>query len=676
MPMPPDVRIAELLTHVSLRLRWQALARAATAGAAAALLPFVITRHWPLAVAVVGVVAGAYFWYTRRARQHPSALVEARLPECRNVLITASALLDRRLEAKPDVMAVVLDDAARRVANINPAALWPWLRPALGLGVVAALWVVAITMPLARIAALVPGTVAAATTLSVSHVEILVTPPAYSGRAPETFSNAERITALTGSRARVMITASASTVLVETESGRQPAAVAADGRFVAEVDITTDGYVAITPGSDDGRTGARRLIGVTALPDRAPEVRVLEPGKDLFLREATARLTVRLQAEDDLGLRSLRLAYTKVAGAGESFTFAEGEVPVTMTRTSDRQWNATGVLPLDTMSLDIGDMVVYRGVAMDGRPGAAPVESDAFIVEIVSDSQAMAEGFSIDEQQDKYALSQQMVIIKTERLIAKASSMSKEAVIDEAMGLAAEQRSVRAEIVFMMGGEFEDEEVEAAHETELIEGRAVNSGRADLSRATRAMSRAAAQLTETDLKTALATERAALADMQRALSRRRFILRTLTQRGQIDDTRRLQGRLVGMGRGERPVDAAAESGLVTAARAALQVVFTVSRASVLTASHASQLSAAAAGLLTTEGRGATIVDAASRLSTASEAIVAGTPDVARRALADAITRLTAMVSAEVTAAPLTDADPAMARLRGALADALRAGGGR
>jgi len=103
--------------------------------------------------------------------------------------------------------------------------------------------------------------------------------------------------------------------------------------------------------------------------------------------------------------------------------------------------------------------VVYRGLALDRRPGAAPVESDAFIVEIVSAGDAMAEGFSIDERQDKYALSQQMVIIKTERLIAKLPTLSKDALVEQALGIAAEQRSVRAEIVFMMGGEFEDEEV-------------------------------------------------------------------------------------------------------------------------------------------------------------------------------------------------------------------------
>jgi len=371
----------------------------------------------------------------------------------------------------------------------------------------------------------------------------------------------------------------------------------------------------------------------------------------------------------------VRLAFTKVAGAGESFTFTEGEAPVAITRVSDREWTAVGVLPLETMGLEVGDMVVYRGVALDGRPGATPVESDAFIVEIVSASDAMAEGFSIDDRQDKYALSQQMVIIKTERLLAKAGTLSKEALVEESLGIAAEQRSVRAEIVFMMGGEFEDEAVEAEHEHELSAGRLDNSGRADLGVATRAMSRAATQLVDGDLKTALATERAALVAMQRALSRRRFILRTLTQRGPIDDSRRLQGKLADLGRGAREVETPRVSPLATAARAALLAVSDVSRQPALGQSHASQVTAAAARLLAADGRGAQVVDVASRLSAAAEAILLGRPDAARLALADAATRLMAIASTEMTTAPGGGDDRATARLRGALADAIRAGGG-
>jgi len=676
MPTPSEVRVRTLLAQVPRRLRFQAAVRAVAIGAGLALVPFIVTRRPGVTVGVAALTAIAYWWATRSERAHITSQIEAKAPQCRNVLITAEALLDGRLAATPIVHAVVIDDAARQADAIAPAALWPWRRSLLALAGAVLSWMLVTLLPDARIADLVPGAVIASPAAVVELVEIVVTPPSYTTRAPETLRNPERISVLAGSRARLQVTSAAAAITIESAAGSQRVVRGASTIFTGDVVVDSDGYLAITPVDETGKSGPRRLIGVTAVADRAPEVRVTEPGKDLYLKDGNSRISVRLQSSDDLALQSLRLAYTKVAGAGESFTFTEGAVPVTVTRSNEREWTAVGVLPLDTMALDVGDMVVYRGVALDGRPGALPVESDAFFVEIVSVGDAMAEGFSIDDRQDKYALSQQMVIIKTERLLARASGLSMEALIDDAMGIAAEQRSVRAEIMFMMGGEFEDEAVEAEHEHAIAEGRFDNSGRADLGLATRAMSRAATQLTEGDVKTALASERVALVAMQRALSRRRFILRTLTERNRIDTARRLQGRLADLGRGTRSVELVEASSLVTAVRTALLAVTEVSRATTLNAGHADLLSNAAAGLLVADDRGAPVVDVASRLSAAAEAIAAGHTDSARRALNEAAARLTVVASAELATAPVAVPDSARARLLGALADALRAGGGR
>jgi hypothetical protein len=684
MTSSPDSQVHRLLGRAATRLRQQAAVSASGIGVAAAALPYAVASQldlpasavWGSTVSVAALTAYAIWRRTRRWRLDVAARIEARVPECRNVLITADALLAGRLNTTPVVRAVVLDDAAARAATIAPAVLWPW-RPVVWTPVVAAmLWLGVAYIPFTRLAGGMAAITAAAFGPSISQVELVITPPAYSGQPAVTVRDPERITPLAGSRVAVRVTAAAAGVTLETSGGVVPLSRGDGAVFTGSVLVEADGYLALMPSGADGGAGARRLIGVTAVPDRPPEVRIVEPGKDLFLRDGSTRVTVRVQAGDDLGLRSLQLAYTKVAGAGESFTFTEGQATVTLARASDREWTATGVLPLDTMKLDVGDMVVYRGVAVDGRPGAAPVESDAFIVEIVSANSAMAEGFSIDDKQDKYALSQQMVILKTERLLARAPGMSRDAVRDEAMNLAAEQRSVRAEIVFMMGGEFEDEFVEAEHEHEVTDGRFDNSGRADLGLATRAMSRAASQLIDADLKAALASERAALVAMQRALSRRRFILRTLTQREPIDDSRRLQGVLKGLGRGTRLVDDNFVSPRVLAARDALLVVVDVSNHRVLTPADAARLSAAAAALLKTDGRSAPMVDVAARLTTAAAAIAAVRRDDADRALLDASTRLTAIVASELAAAPGHAPAAEREQLRGALADALRRGGGR
>jgi hypothetical protein len=114
----------------------------------------------------------------------------------------------------------------------------------------------------------------------------------------------------------------------------------------------------------------------------------------------------------------LKLHYTRVAGSGENFTFTEGDVPVEITRASDRGWTARASWPLGPLALEPGDMLIYRGVATDRRPGAPPAESNALIVEIAAPGALPSEGFAIDDRQDKYAISQQMVIVNTERLLA------------------------------------------------------------------------------------------------------------------------------------------------------------------------------------------------------------------------------------------------------------------
>ena len=102
---------------------------------------------------------------------------------------------------------------------------------------------------------------------------------------------------------------------------------------------------------------------------------------------------------------------------------------------------------------------------------------------------------------------------------------------------------IRAEFVFMLGGEINDEEVEAEQSTELQAGRLQNRGQRDLRAATIAMSQAEKLLTGVNTADALVAERAAVAALQRAFSRDRYILRALATRSQLDPARRLTGSL-------------------------------------------------------------------------------------------------------------------------------------
>lgn len=476
--------------------------------------------------------------------------VERRTTRFRNLLVTAA-------ELPRDTRSYVNDAVMKRAAaipdTVTPRELFPVGRLIGALGLSLVMLVASRVRPIA-IVDLADRLLESASTPAIRNVVVHVSPPAYSGLRAATLTNPSRIEALANSRIEVDVEAVGATVRMETLAGAQDLTRSGDsfrGGFVA----TSDGFVAIEARDSAGTPGTRSLVGLTVIEDRQPRVTLTSPGRDLFFSSVPAELPVAVSADDDLELSTLQLRYTAVSGSGERFTFVERDVPITVARANARSWTARGTWNLGQLDLAPGDLVVYRAIAADRRPGASPVESESYVIEVVTPGAIAAEGFAADDQRDRYAVSQQMVILKTERLIARRASLVSDSVIEEARLLAAEQRQVRAEFVFMMGGEVEDlaaeaagtlelnETAEAEAEGDLLAGRQQNRGRIEMMRAIRAMSRASTALTEASLDQALRDERTALDNLMRAFSRSRFILRALTQRERIDLERRLSGSL-------------------------------------------------------------------------------------------------------------------------------------
>jgi hypothetical protein len=341
------------------------------------------------------------------------------------------------------------------------------------------------------------------------------------------------------------------------------------------------------------------------------------------------------------------------------------------------RWTGRAAWRLGALGLHPGDMVIYRATATDRRPGAPVAESETFIVEVASPGALATEGFAVDDRPEKYAISQQMVIVKTERLLARRKTMSVEDFREEATGLAAEQRQVRAEFVFMMGGELADagldptalnEEEEAAGEDDLAAGRLANQGRMDLIRAIRSMSRAAARLADHDVTAALPIEKEALASLQRAFSRSRYILRTLSERERLDLSRRLTGVLAALATSRRPAVSPEPLPRTAALRRLLAD----------TAALVAELRAGG----DIAGRSAELAQRALQIDPASAPLAEiATLLSARRSPAEAaLDRATAMIAtlvrAELNPAPAHSPDPELAALDGALADERRGRGRR
>jgi hypothetical protein len=480
-----------------------------------------------------------------------AAAIERVQPQSRNLIVTAEELLRHPERARPWVRVRVVEAAAAIIRTGRNASAVPLGRD-IALASVAAtcLVLVGVNLPQRAVSA-VRQAVERVTggerppAAAIAGLTATIVPPAYLGLPARTVENPDRIDAIAGSRLELV---SRTTGSHRVRFGATPLASTATGQGLlrTELTLTESGYLAIDAQSS-ADVSARRLIAVAVTPDRAPVIRIDRPGKDLLVSDTRLAVPVRTSATDDFGLEALELRYTRVTGSGEQFEFEEGSIPLDVQRQSNREWKAQAALALAGLDLHAGDSLVYRVVGRDARPGDAGLaSSDTFFVEVAGPGQAALAGFELPPDRERYALSQQMIVLKIQRLRAREQArggVPRPALTGEASAIAAEQRAVRANFIFLTGGHVEDEVEEAEQSHEIQEGRLENTARREIGLAIQHMSRADQALMAIDTASALVAARAAVEALQRAFGRNRYILRTLPVRSRIDPSRRLSGNL-------------------------------------------------------------------------------------------------------------------------------------
>ena len=546
-----DRGMAFAIERVRARMRARAgLWGLAAGGAAVGLVNLSATliavpltpRLWVAGLVGIAVTAWVMRGYWVVPPLMAALLIEREAGTLDNLVVTAVELSERPRAVPSAIRDEILRQAGQRLAQVDVAGSVP-LRQPLVVMLAVAFGVVLLTTVGSDLAFVPPQTIGVglqARTRGIDGITVEVVPPAYSGGREERVVNPLQISVIAGSRVRIVVASAADGVLAEI-AGR-PSLTFAPGRegfsgdWLAERSIA----VAIRPEGGEGRDA--KFLSVIVVPDAPPLVRVPAPGRDVVVAGPKGRIAIEVEAQDDLGLAALSVKFIKASGGGEALTFTEGEVALTVTRADARHWHGRADWVLDGLDLSEGDVLVYRAVARDRNPNGSVVQSEHYLVEVGRRSGAEGSGFAVPAEEKKYAISQQMVIYKTEQLIAARAQHAADW-LEQTGLLAIEQRMVRAEVVFLGGGEVEDEIEEAQQSQDLVEGRLENVGRAEMLRAINFMSRAEAQLSGGKAAEALILEREALRSLERAFDRRRYFLRTLPDRSRIDTTRRLRGEL-------------------------------------------------------------------------------------------------------------------------------------
>jgi hypothetical protein len=519
----------------------------------------------------------------------------------------------------------VLQDAARAMAGVDTARIVPLARDAAVC--LAAMAVLIFVLPHARIIgpaeAPLPSPQVAGAPASGDLV-VDVVPPPYTGRPAVQVRNPAGLEALAGSVAAMRV------VGVSAPSVRLNGTPIAVENGVARVTLRDSGAISIDAAD------VHRLLPLTVAPDAAPDVRVTAPGKDLRVADARASIPIHAAASDDIALRDLSVRYTVVSGGGEQYSFREGMLAATVSRENLRVWKADATLSLAALKLEPGDALIYRAVASDARPGSAgEASSDTYFVEIAGPGDTALEGVDMPPDRERYALSEAMVVLKIQRLIARESGLPRAELEETVATIAAEQRAVRANFVFLLGGEVEDEVVEAEASHEIQEGRLANQARREIVAATVLMGKVEQALAAVATRRALPLAQEAVRTLQRAFGHSRYLLRALPARIRVDPARRLSGDVASARDWTRELVPPAAEADVERARRALAEAAAIAR-DPGAADAGARLFRLAGEILAVAPGAADVQASARRVLDARDLLARGDAVKARAALQDAI----------------------------------------
>ncbi len=532
----------------------------------------------------------------------------------------------------------------------------------------------------------------------IAGVDLTLTPPAYTGLPARSVSSSEVVRTLAGTRVALRVDATAGEVAAERIGV---------GALRLRRDVSTwSGSWRVTPSdrgldlslsAGDAQTGDapsevvdRRVVPLAVVEDRPPEVHLARPETDLVVATASGQVEVRARVVDDYGTGDWALHWVRSSGSGESFSFEEGEWA--WDSVVQRGDTLVGTLRLDLASTGMGpgDVLHVRAEALDQNDVTGPGlgVSATRQIRVVTDD-AMDEvttliGFPIERDREPL-LSQRMIILMTERLLASADTLSEGQYAVEANAIADEQDRLRERIeeaIFVREDAPPDDhdhdhdipgipEPAEAGPVQVLElpghshdGSPILDVNPDLLVAFNAMWDAGRLLRQTEVPASLPPQHVALDHLQKLREADRVYARGRVERPPVDlDAARGTGELDGARpapRSSSPAgpDPAHWRGEIERAAAALGVTESAEMVLRLRELTAALLEAA-------EGT----TQAAGRLAAAAERLEDGVPSDARRLLAEAAHALTPAADAGRAPPPSTPADATAARYQEQLTQA-------
>ena len=438
----------------------------ALADAAAGLPPWLLAAGLAAAIVPIAWGAAAFARFVRRGDwsiEGAARLAAARSAGSPNAL--SSWLEARGSGAIPPYVADRLAAAAsREAAALDPSVLAPLrraVRASAAAGLLVAAWAAGLAAGYDPVARLFPAGAdtpvatpdggRSTTEDGPDRVAVVVTPPAYTGRPPSRVEDPVEVAAPAGATVEVELRPGAPNVRAELSvSGGDRIAMqpGAGGALVASFKATAEGSVAVYPAGDAGERPAL-LLPLRVVPDRAPDVRIVQPKADVLV-EAAARpkgLVVEFEASDDYGLGSARLEYIRSVGEGDAAEFTRGQLPAAIAGSRDGRSVGRITIDFDRLGLTPGSALVYH-IAVEDRntvtgPSTGLSESLVFEVAAVKPPASITLDDLRPEDMQRFLLSQRMILENTIKLEAQRAKLPREQFLARSTEIAADQRAFK-----------------------------------------------------------------------------------------------------------------------------------------------------------------------------------------------------------------------------------------
>ncbi|HVT33514.1 MAG TPA: DUF4175 family protein [Rhodanobacteraceae bacterium] len=302
-----------------------------------------------------------------------------------------------------------------------------------------------------------------ATSTQIDRIRLDVAPPRYTQLAPRRESELEAQVP-EGSRVgwRLHFAPMPSAAALAFHDGSRVELARDGGDWIGERTLAASTlYRIVLDGAPPLEDDRLRRLDVVA--DRAPDVRVIEPGKTLtLLADGQRTWDLAFEAGDDYGIAAASLTITLAQGTGENIAFKEETLALAGDEldpaSPGRRERYRHTLDLGTLGIARGDDVIVRLAVSDNRePKPNTTKSASFILrwppESSSDSVGM-EGL-VEKAMPAYFRSQRQIIIDTEKLVAEQPALAENALLARSDGIGVDQKILRLRYGQFLGEESE-----------------------------------------------------------------------------------------------------------------------------------------------------------------------------------------------------------------------------